>query len=87
LICVENFYEKISNLVSPLAHKGGNIDFLDLHWEHRKYKPWKAYGDSKIVNFYFIFGLPNRLAAEGFHVLTATWCPILYFAGYPAYLH
>ncbi len=61
--------------VSSMAHKGGNIDFSDLHWEHRKYKPWKAYGDSKIANLYFIFGLANRLAAEGSHVITAASHP------------
>jgi len=61
--------------VSSMAHKGGNIDFSDLHWEHRKYKPWKAYGDSKVANLYFIFGLANRLAAGGSHVITAASHP------------
>ncbi len=61
--------------VSSMAHKGGNIDFSDLHWNHRKYKPWKAYGDSKIANLYFIFGMADRLAAEGSQVITAAAHP------------
>ena len=48
--------------VSSMAHKFGNIDFNDLGWEHRKYKPWRAYGDSKIANLYFTFALARRLA-------------------------
>jgi NAD(P)-dependent dehydrogenase (short-subunit alcohol dehydrogenase family) len=61
--------------VSSMAHKGGNIDFSDLHWDQRKYKPWKAYGDSKIANLYFIFGLADRLKAMGSQVITAAAHP------------
>ena len=48
--------------VSSAAHKSGNIDFNDLNWEKRKYKAWRAYGDSKIANLYFTFELKRRLA-------------------------
>ncbi len=47
--------------VSSVAHKMGNINFDDLHWEKRSYKKWDAYGDSKLANLYFTFGLKKRL--------------------------
>ena len=43
---------RIVNVASN-AHKYGKIDFDDLNWEKRKYKPMRAYGDSKIANLYF----------------------------------
>jgi len=47
--------------VSSGAHKAGNLNFDDLHWETRNYTPWKAYGDSKISNLYFTFELKRRI--------------------------
>lgn len=51
--------------VSSSAHKFGKIDFEDLNWEKRKYKPWRAYGDSKIANLYFTYELGRRLKKAG----------------------
>lgn len=51
--------------VSSGAHRYGNIDFDDLNWEKRKYKAWRAYGDSKIVNLYFTYELNRRLSQNG----------------------
>lgn len=48
--------------VSSAAHKYGNINFNDLNWENRKYKSWKAYGDSKIANLYFTQELGRKLS-------------------------
>ena len=50
--------------VSSSAHKYGDINFNDLNWENRKYKAWRAYGDSKIANMYFTYELQNRLSEE-----------------------
>jgi NAD(P)-dependent dehydrogenase (short-subunit alcohol dehydrogenase family) len=47
--------------VSSSAHRMGNIDLSDLQWEKRKYKAWRAYGDSKIANLYFTYELQKRL--------------------------
>lgn len=47
--------------VSSAAHKYGTIDFNDLNWEKRKYKAWRAYGDSKISNLYFTYELQRKL--------------------------
>ena len=47
--------------VSSAAHKYGNINFEDLNWDKRKYKAWRAYGDSKIANLYFTYFLAEKL--------------------------
>ncbi|MCK9211313.1 MAG: oxidoreductase [Ignavibacteriaceae bacterium] len=47
--------------VSSAAHKYGNLNFADLNWEKRKYKAWRAYGNSKISNLYFTYELQRRL--------------------------
>lgn len=52
---------RIVNVASN-AHKYGNLNFADLNWEKRKYKAWRAYGDSKISNLYFTYELQRRLS-------------------------
>jgi len=47
--------------VSSGAHRYGNINFDDLSWEKRRYKKWRAYGDSKIANLYFTYELQRIL--------------------------
>jgi len=57
---------------SSMAHKMGNIDFSDLNWESRKYKPSKAYSDSKLGNIYFMNYLAEKSKSEtNFPVVTA----------------
>ena len=46
--------------VASLAHRNGKIDFNNLQSE-RSYKPWDAYGESKLANILFANEL-NRLA-------------------------
>ena len=48
-------------IVSSTAHNFGNLNFDDLTWEKRAYKPMKAYGDSKLSNLYFMSELVRRL--------------------------
>lgn len=57
--------------VASAAHKYGKINFEDLTWEKRKYKAWKAYGDSKIANLYFTTELANRLIGKNTLVTAA----------------
>lgn len=54
--------------VSSMAHKAGKLNFSDLNWESRSYKPWQAYGDSKIANLYFTFELQRRLQENGHEI-------------------
>jgi NAD(P)-dependent dehydrogenase (short-subunit alcohol dehydrogenase family) len=51
--------------VSSGAHHVGRIDFDDPNWEHRRYHPWRAYGQSKLANLLFTFELQRRLTEAG----------------------
>jgi len=51
--------------VSSTAHRMGKIDFDDLQWERRAYKPWPAYGQSKLANLLFTAELQRRLTESG----------------------
>ena len=51
--------------VGSLAHLIGEIDFTDLNWRTRKYKPYTAYAQSKLANHVSAHELQRRLAAHG----------------------
>jgi NAD(P)-dependent dehydrogenase (short-subunit alcohol dehydrogenase family) len=51
--------------VSSTGHRVGAIDFDDLNWEHKAYKAWRAYGQSKLANLLFTAELQRRLTAVG----------------------
>jgi NAD(P)-dependent dehydrogenase (short-subunit alcohol dehydrogenase family) len=61
--------------VSSTAHRLGRIDFDDLNWEHKRYKAWRAYGQSKLANLLFTSELQRRLSAAGSPVLATTAHP------------
>ena len=61
--------------VSSNAHNMGKLDFDDLQWESRKYVPFKAYGDSKIANLYFTFGMARRLEQADSQVMATAAHP------------
>ena len=61
--------------VSSLAHAFGKLDFNDLNWETRKYKKWQAYGDSKMANLYFTYGLNKKLGNGSSDVTVAAAHP------------
>jgi NAD(P)-dependent dehydrogenase (short-subunit alcohol dehydrogenase family) len=63
--------------VSSTGHRFGEIDFDDLNWERRPYKPWRAYGQSKLANLLFTAELQRRL--------TATASTVLATAAHPGY--
>ena len=48
--------------VASLAHRNGKIDFANLQSE-RGYKPWGAYGESKLANILFARELERRAKA------------------------
>ncbi|MEF8829989.1 MAG: oxidoreductase [Halobacteriales archaeon] len=50
--------------VSSGAHRTGDFDFEDLHWEG-SYGKWRAYARSKLGNLLFAFELQRRLDAAG----------------------
>ncbi len=61
--------------VARTAHKFGKLNFADLNWENRKYKKWRAYGDSKISNLYFTYELQRRLDNENTGILVTAAHP------------
>jgi NAD(P)-dependent dehydrogenase (short-subunit alcohol dehydrogenase family) len=63
--------------VSSSAHRYGRIDFDDLNWEHRRYRAWRAYGQSKLANLLFTAELQRRLTEAG--------SPVLSMAAHPGY--
>ncbi|GJQ70389.1 hypothetical protein Trydic_g22819 [Trypoxylus dichotomus] len=57
---IENKSARIIN-VSSVAHKMGTIDFNDINWENKAYKPLEAYQQSKLCNILFTKELNKRL--------------------------
>jgi len=51
--------------VSSSSHLFGRIDFEDLHWEKKAYKPNPAYGQSKLANLLFTYELQRKLTSTG----------------------
>jgi NAD(P)-dependent dehydrogenase (short-subunit alcohol dehydrogenase family) len=62
--------------VSSGAHRMGSIDLDDLMGE-RRYRPWAAYGQSKLANLLFAFELQRRLDAARL--------PVASYAAHPGY--
>lgn len=52
-------------VISSREHRSGRIDLDDLGWERRPYRPFAAYGDSKLADLLFMRELDRRLRAEG----------------------
>ena len=50
---------------SSNGHKGGRIDFDDLHSERKRYAKWRAYCQSKLANLLFAYELDRRVRAAG----------------------
>lgn len=55
--------------MSSLTHSIGKIDFNDLHFE-KKYRPFKAYSQSKLANLIFALELQRKLDSVGTDVLS-----------------
>jgi NAD(P)-dependent dehydrogenase (short-subunit alcohol dehydrogenase family) len=62
--------------VSSGAHRGGRMDFDDLHGE-RRYARWTAYSQSKLANLLFALELQRRADAAG--------APLRSVAAHPGY--
>ena len=61
--------------VSSVAHNYGKLDFDDLNWEKRKYKPINSYGDSKIANLYFTYELARRVEEANYDIIVTAAHP------------
>lgn len=60
--------------VSSLAHKRARIDFSDLN-ANLRYRPWKAYNQSKLANLLFTMELDRRVRAAGWPLLAVAAHP------------
>lgn len=63
--------------ISSTGHRFGSIDFDDLQWERKRYKRWRAYGQSKLANLLFTSELQRRLEEAG--------SPVIATAAHPGY--
>jgi NAD(P)-dependent dehydrogenase (short-subunit alcohol dehydrogenase family) len=61
--------------VSSAAHHMGKMDFDDLNFFGRGYKPWEAYGQSKLANLLFTFELQRRFEADGLDIIATAAHP------------
>lgn len=52
-------------VVSSIMHRMGRIDRDDPLWQHRRYRRWRAYSDSKLANLLYVRELDRRLRAAG----------------------
>jgi NAD(P)-dependent dehydrogenase (short-subunit alcohol dehydrogenase family) len=60
--------------VSSTAHRTGTIRFDDLQGE-RRYRRWRAYGQSKLANLLFALELDRRLRAVGSRIVSVAAHP------------
>ena len=51
--------------VSSSAHLRSDVHFDDIHFEHRPYEAWAAYGQSKTANVLFAVEAAKRWASDG----------------------
>ena len=51
--------------VSSFLHRQGRIDLEDFNSQHRSYKPFQAYNDSKLADLMFALELQRRLTRTG----------------------
>jgi NAD(P)-dependent dehydrogenase (short-subunit alcohol dehydrogenase family) len=61
--------------VASGGHRGGQIDFKDLNWERKSYRPMAAYGQSKLANLLFTSELQRRLTQAGSAVIATAAHP------------
>lgn len=60
--------------LSSIAHRSGQIDFDDLQGK-RRYRPWKAYSQSKLAMLIFALELQRRSDANGWNLLSTAAHP------------
>ena len=63
--------------LGSLAHRLGEIDLEDLDWRHRRYKPMRAYGQSKLACMMLAFEQQRRFVRAG--------SPLRAMAAHPGY--
>ena len=54
---------RVVSVTSTAHHMGRAVDPANPHL-HERYKPWRAYGQSKLANYHFAIGLQREFAAR-----------------------
>lgn len=62
-------------VVASTAHRWGAMNFDDLNWRKRRYRAWRAYGQSKLANLLFARELSRRVRKAGRSLLVASSHP------------
>lgn len=73
-LLLEHVTDRVVTVASG-AHKFGAIDFDDLQWERKRYRRWRAYGQSKLANLLFTSELQRRLSAARSSVIATAAHP------------
>jgi NAD(P)-dependent dehydrogenase (short-subunit alcohol dehydrogenase family) len=66
---------RVVTVASGAHRQAAEIDFADLNWERKPYKPWRAYAQAKLSNLLFTAELQRRLTAAGSAVLATAAHP------------
>ncbi|MEU4514034.1 oxidoreductase [Nonomuraea wenchangensis] len=61
--------------VSSTNYRSAHIDFEDLQWQRRPYRPFGAYGQTKLANLLFTRELQRRLNRAGSPILATAAHP------------
>ena len=51
--------------LSSMMHRFGHVDLRDPGFDRRRYRPWVAYGQSKLADLMFAYELQRRLLLTG----------------------
>ena len=60
LICLSS----VAAAETSMSNVTANVDLDDLHWETREYNPGRAYGDSKLANYYHALEASQKYPAD-----------------------
>lgn len=63
-LLLDRVQERVVTMSSSF-HWFGRLDLDDVNWEHRRYRRWAAYEQSKLANLLFTYELGRRLEAAG----------------------
>ena len=64
LLLLPHIRDRVVTVTSELSRRG-RIDLEDLNAERHRYRPWRAYRQSKLANQLFTFELQRRLVLRG----------------------
>jgi NAD(P)-dependent dehydrogenase (short-subunit alcohol dehydrogenase family) len=60
---------RVVSVTSTAHHMGRAVNPTNPHL-HGRYRPWRAYGQSKLANYHFAIGLQRELAAQGLSAMS-----------------